>query len=92
MQFVENLGGYFLDFGEVAIWKSKVSINIIFDNEYILSNGLVDSLNPAILVQASEVVGIAKDQTIKIKNDDYLVKVIEPDVNGAILFVKLEKQ
>ena len=92
MAFVEHLGGYFSDFGEVAIWKGKIPITVIFDNEYNLSNGIVDSLSPAILVEAVNVVGIKQGQTIKIKTTTYQIVGVEPDATGGLITARLAKQ
>jgi hypothetical protein len=92
MSFVEHLGGYFSEFGEVAIWKDLHSVDVIFDNQFNLSNGVVESNAPAIMVEAAKVQGIAHGQNFEIRLVQYKVVGIEPDTTGGLLFVKLEKQ
>lgn len=90
--FAEPLDSFLSDFGEKAIWKGTVSLKAIFDNAFNLSGGVVEGTNPAVLVTAASVDGVAHGDAFRIRSTNYVVRVIEPDVTGNILTLQLEKQ
>ncbi len=92
MAFTEPLNSFFADFGEEAIWKGTESISVIFDNAFTLTGGIVEDSKPAVTVQSSEVVGVAHQQTISIRNIEYKIVEVQPDENGGTTILLLEAQ
>lgn len=87
---VEHLTGYFADFGESATWKTT-PVTVIFNNAFQVAAGIVESTDPAITVQASEVPGVAHGDQVSLRSVAYTVCGVDPDSTGALVVLQLEK-
>ena len=92
MALIEPLDSFFPDFGEEAIWKGSSTITVIFDKRFVMSGELVESTQPSVTVRASEVDGVAHEQTLQIRGVEYKIIGIEPDLNGGLVVLILEAQ
>lgn len=94
--FQENLAEFFQeqDFAGTAVWNQTVSIPVILDREFIrlnIGNAGVESSEPAVLVQETDIAGVAHGDILRINEENYIVRGIQPDGHGLILLI-MEKE
>jgi len=90
MLFYENdLPAFFTDFAIDAEWSGK-TIKVIFHNAYegvTLFGSDIESKNPFIEVQDSDIEGMAQRDVISITGTDYYVIGIQPDGTGITILI-----
>jgi hypothetical protein len=81
MALVENLSGFFNDFG-VSATVGGVSLRGIFDNQFGNAFGLASGSNPMLIVRASDVPTATAGTTVAIGAASYVVTDVELDGTG----------
>ena len=82
------------DFAIVAVFKpaagAQVSVNGIFDNEYVDIGGpsvSIEGTHPVFRCATSTVPGVAHDDELIIESVTYKVKGVQPDGTGETLLI-----
>lgn len=92
--FTEDLSG-FLDvdggFAVCATWSGGGTVDGIFDNEYALGGGEIESTAPAFLCAAASVPDVAHGQTLTIAAVIYTIVEIQPDLVAGMTTLRLRK-
>lgn len=91
--FTEDLTE-FLDVDEHAIAGTvgTSTVNGIFDRAYIEAMGMVSGANPIFLIDSDDVATAAVGSTISIGGTSYKIRNAEPQDDGALSLLQLEKQ
>lgn len=92
MAFTEDLSAFFdTDDFAIAATVGATTVNVIFDREYIDAVGRVSSANPVALAKASDAAA-AVGATITISGTAYTIRDRQPQDDGAVVLLQLEKQ
>lgn len=93
MPFTEtaDLAGMFDDddFATAATIGAE-TVYVIFDREYLQAVGMVSSANPVALIRASDTADVGS--TITISSVAYTIRARQPQDDGAVVLLQLEKQ
>lgn len=87
MSFAEDLAVFFnpAEFADQANFAGLGAVNGIFDNAYVSSLSIgVETVGPAFLTRASDVVGLDHAAVCTIKGKNYKITGIEPDGTGLV--------
>lgn len=68
------------------------TIPVIFDNEHRLTHDMVSTTNPMCWAKASDVDSSDVGSTIVIAGVSYTIRDVQPQDDGAVVIVQLEKQ
>lgn len=94
MPFDEDLSVFFDDddFASTATLNGTASGNVIFDREHLDALGVVSSANPEALAIASEYGTGVVTGTLAIAGTSYTIRDRQPQFDGAVVLLQLEKQ
>lgn len=94
MAMTEDLSIFFNDddFAVTATLNGTASGNVILDKDYMRAMGMVSSSNPAALARASQYGTDVLDGTLVADNATYVIRDRQPQDDGAIVLLELEKQ
>jgi len=92
MPFTEDLSVFFNteDFATAAMASWGGTVNVIFDAEYLDQLGMAGT-NPGALAMASEVPASAVNGTITINGTAYTIRDRQPQDDGAVVLLQLER-
>lgn len=93
MAFSEDLSVFFgtSEFG-VAATYGATTINVILDNDYLLQGGVVAGRGPVAWARAANVDADPTGDTLTIAGTAYTIRNIEPQDDGALVLLRLERQ
>ena len=83
MSFVEQLDGYFLDFGETVVMGTTTATGIV-DAPVDAYNGVLANAMDVTII-ADRITGVATNDSATIRGVSYTVRSIEPDGTGLAL-------
>jgi hypothetical protein len=91
--FTEELDTFFDtdDFALAATYDASATVNVIFDNAYIEALTGVASVNPVALAKTSDVPAAGVGKTLVISGTTYTIRNREPQDDGAVVLLQLEK-
>ena len=79
------------DFAVDATYDGATPIKVIFDNDYLLQQGLVAGREPTALCIAANVAADPSGKALVIGGVNYVIRNIEPIADGATALLRLEK-
>ena len=90
--FTEDLSAFFdTDDFAIAATVGATTVPVIFDAAYLRALDIVSTVNPVALAQASDTAA-AVGATIVINGTSYTIRNREPQDDGAVVLLQLEKQ
>ena len=74
------------DFATAAVWSvGSATVNGVFDNEFALGLGLMDSSKPVFVCSAADMPTAAQGQTLVINSTTYTINDVQPDGTGLLV-------
>jgi len=91
--FTEDLAVFFnsAEHAVNALYNGVTTIQVIFDRAYLSQLGIAGT-NPVALCAASSVAADPTGKALVINSVNYLIRGFEPQDDGAVVLLQLEKQ
>lgn len=91
--FTEDLSVFFQtgDFAVAATYDGSTTVNGLFDAAYVDALG-VSSVNPVFMCDAADVPAAGVNKTLLVNGVTYRIRDRQPEGDGALVVLQLEKQ